>query len=247
MTMAICWNMTINNPEPNDWALVERPHNDYIREICSTREIGEDGTEHLQCWFKLQKQQRMSFCKKLYPRGHFKPLTTAEYNLNANRYAQKNDETTAGIHKYTINDAIPDSVQFLRKMLAEAISTTLDHETIPETPADWLHTYFDSRDILKRCDTCERAAVTDRPSVAKLIVSPTYTRVKKLFLKEIVENIIIEAYKHDACDEEELSSSDNEECGEDEEDEEDNSETDEGIDEGSEPDSSEEGGDEAFD
>ena len=101
--------MVINNPTENDYAIVLRGYPDHVRELVWTREVGEGGTEHIQAYVKLQRQQRMSFIKKLFPRGHFKPITRDEYAHNTIVYTQKDDATTAGQHRQTFNDPIPNA------------------------------------------------------------------------------------------------------------------------------------------
>jgi len=251
-TLATCWSMTLNNPDENEMVLIRNPNPEYIRQLIWTPEEGEEGTPHIQAYIKLMKQQRMSFIKKLYPRGHFKSITSDEYKHNCSHYAQKNDDTTIGSHVITYNEQIPDNVQFLRAMISEAISIDITGPKC-EDQEHWMDTYFHTNDIIKSLDVAERAAVKKRPSVAKLIVSPTYARVKKLYLREITENILIAFYYKDADDNEgERSGETNDvqsvtiSCASEEEEgyEEGGCTTNEGSDCGSESDSETEGGDE---
>jgi len=252
-TLATCWSMTLNNPDENEMVLIRNPNPEYIRQLIWTAEEGEEGTPHIQAYVKLMKQQRMSFIKKLYPRGHFKSITSDEYKHNCHDYAQKNDDTTIGAHVITYNEQIPDVVQFLRKMLEEACGCDPSHDNQPDTPDAWLDHWYRPNEILARCLVAEKRAVAIRPTVAKLLVSPTYTRVKKLYMREIVENIVRSMYHKDADDDQgtgtgetndEQSVTISSTSEEEEEYEEDECETDEGIDSSSEPDSEEEGGDE---
>jgi len=245
--------MTINNPDDNDMVLIRNPNPEYIRQLIWTPEVGKDGTPHVQCYVKLMKQQRMSFIKKLYPRGHFKSITSDDYKKNCSDYAQKNDETTIGSHTITYNEQIPDVVQFLRKMIEEACGCDPTNDNQPDTPEAWLDHWFNPRDILQKLLEVEKRAVAQRPSVAKLLVSPTYTRVKKLYLREITENIVHALYHKDADDNQGTGAgtpTDDQSVtigsiGEEEEvDEEGECETDEGTDCCSESDCEEEGGDE---
>jgi len=252
-TLATCWSMTINNPDENDMVLVRNPNPEYIRQLIWTPEAGDkDGTPHVQCFVKLMKQQRMSFIKKLYPRGHFKSITADEYKHNCSHYAQKDDKTTIGSHVITYNEQIPDVVQFLRSMLEEACGCDPMNDNQPDTPELWMDHWFNPRDILNRVSEVERRAVAKRPSVSKLLVSPTYTRVKKLYLREIVENIVYALYHTNADDDAGTGTGETDDdqsitissIGEEEEDQEGECETDEGTDSGSESDCEEEGGDE---
>jgi len=220
--LALCWSMTINNPDENDWALVRRSHGDFVKEICSQPETGEDGTPHIQAYLKLNKQQRMSYCKKLFPRGHFKALTNDEYKLNCLNYSQKNDETKTGLTIHTYNEGIPDVIAFLKKIVQDSVPNfdpTKDYN--PDNAETWMDLYFRPRELLREIDTQERLAVVKRPTVAKLLVSPTYTRVKKLYLREIVENIILQEYTQYASNEDGIIQGNEEERGEEEEDDDD--------------------------
>jgi len=123
-TITTMWSMVINNPSANDYALVVRGYPDYVRELIWTREIGEEDTEHIQAYVKLQRSQRMSFIKKLFPRGHFKPITKDEYSLNTKEYAQKDDETTAGKHRQIYNQPIPAADTLLYQLVETALKST---------------------------------------------------------------------------------------------------------------------------
>jgi len=197
--LALCWSMTINNPTDNDWVLVRRTNGDFIREICHQLEQGKEGeTPHIQAYVKLNKQQRMSYMKKLFPRGNFKAIGNDEYKQRCIDYVQKQDDTRQeGLTVHTYNEGIPDVIAFLRKIVEASIPNfdpTKDYN--PDSHEDWMDLYFRPRELLREIDTQERLAVVKRPTVAKLLVSPTYTRVKKLYLREIVENIILQEYTH---------------------------------------------------
>lgn len=112
--------MTINNPDERDLALVRNGYGDYCRELIHTLEVGEEGTPHIQAWVKLQRQQRMSFMKKLFPGGHFRPLTSAEYVHNTKMYAQKEDDTTAGAHVHRFHDPI-ETIESVVKQVAQTM------------------------------------------------------------------------------------------------------------------------------
>jgi len=196
-TLATCWSMVINNPEENDYVLVRQFNKDYIREIAWTTEVGKEGTEHIQAYVRLQKQQRMSFIKKLFPRGHFKAITKDEYDLNTKNYATKNDETTAGLHYGAVADPIP-SVDSLLKTICEEVFENYEEELMREL--DWTAYNDAPRDqfavweelfntkihrILQVVRTVEKEKVHENPRVAKLLVSPTYQKLKREWLKEI--------------------------------------------------------------
>jgi len=250
-TLATCWSMTLNNPDENEMVLIRNPNPEYIRQIIWTAEEGEEGTPHIQAFVKLMKQQRLSFIKKLYPRGHFKSITADEYKHNCSDYAQKNDDTTIGSHVITYNEQIPDVVQFLRSMIEEALGCDPSRDSQPDDPQSWMDHWYSQKDVVKDIIECEKRAVAKRPSVAKLLVSPTYARVKKLYLREIVENIVYSIYKqygsdkeHDEIGQSTVSIPTGSVSEEEEELEESSYQTDEGSDCGSESDSQTEGGDE---
>jgi len=175
--------MTINNPDDNDYAIVRQGYPDYIRSLIHTDEVGEDGTPHIQAWIRLQKQQRMSFVKKLFPRGHFTPLAKEEHELNTRRYVQKNDDTTDGAHIQLHNDPIPDCVSILKRFcqeVAESNRQAFDSNNIGRSAGD----------ITSCIKRMEAAAVVDNPYNAKIFVSPTYARIKQKYLGEIFQHII---------------------------------------------------------
>lgn len=118
------WSMTWNNPDDRMMVLIRNPNQKYVRECVWTLEEGEQGTPHIQAWLRLQRNQTLSFVRKLYPGGHFKPCAKDEYNENTHTYAQKQDETTRGYHVITINDPIP-TAESVYYQICERI---LEHE-----------------------------------------------------------------------------------------------------------------------
>ena len=175
--------------------LIRNPNNDYIRQLIWTQEEGAEGTVHLQCYLKLIKQQRMSFVKKLYPAGHFKPVANAEYIRNAVDYAQKDDETTRGAHVNTLADTIADPVYLLNRL----IRTIIDREFVDashELNADQLfnillfckssHDTFVKK-MLAWIQDEETLLIRARPSVCKLLVSAQYSKIKTDYLTPLIK------------------------------------------------------------
>jgi len=208
--------MVINNPEENDYAIITQGYPDYIRELVWTREVGKEGTEHIQAYVKLQRSQRMSFIKKLFPRGHFKACDRDEYNLNTKRYVQKNDDTTAGQHRQVYHDPIPAADTLLYSVVKKALG--LNNSSI-----GWLvngefalcartahangEFQMDDEDwkmLVSDITAVEADMVTEKAHLEKLLVSPTYSRIKKTWLREIVNRTINNAYEH-ACLEQDAS------------------------------------------
>lgn len=119
------WSMTWNNPDDRMMVMIRNPNQKYVRECVWTLEEGEETkTPHIQAWIRLQRNQTLTFMKKIYPGGHFKPCAKDEYSENTHQYAQKNDATTRGQHVITINDPLP-SVESVYYRVCERI---LEHE-----------------------------------------------------------------------------------------------------------------------
>jgi len=163
------WSMTINNPDETDLALVRNGYGDYCRELIHTLEVGGEGTTHIQAWVKLQRQQRLSFMKKLFPRGHFKPLTSAEYVHNTKMYAQKEDDTTAGAHVHTYHDPV-DTIESVVKKVAQAMIELKD------TPLA----------LLQRRAMVEADMVRKDYRKAKMFVSATYRAMWNRYAYDIL-------------------------------------------------------------
>lgn len=173
------WSMTINNYDETSLALVRNGYPDYCREIIHTLEEGKEGTPHIQAWIKLQRQQRLSFLKKLFPRGHFKPLTSAEYVHNTKVYAQKNDETTMSAHVHTFND--PTGT-------VEALIPKVIHR-IWEDYGD-----CGDRDVARMY--AERDMVEENWRLAKIFVSAVYKQMWKQFGAEMMSAVSAERHTH---------------------------------------------------
>lgn len=198
MNTATFWAMTINNPDENDYAIVTTGYPDYIRSLIHTSEVGEDGTPHVQAWVRLKRQQRMSFMKKLFPRGHFTPLASDEYELNTRRYVQKNDGTTNGAHIQQHNDPITDCITLLKRFASEIVDNnrSWNKEQEKRNPDKQIKPIGAER-WQQHLRTLEREAVVSDPYNAKVFVSPTYARVKREYFADIFEHVV---QKRDADD-----------------------------------------------
>lgn len=173
------WGMVINNYDETDLALVTQGYPDFISVISFTREIGKEcGTPHIQAFIKLFRAQRLSYVKKLFPRGSFKFLTNDEYKLNAKRYSVKQDDTADG-PSIIVNNPFPDPVEELVSVVSEVISDTPDFD----------FSNFPERTMLHNISVTERRRVAEKPRMAKFYVSATYRSVKKHFWRSICENV----------------------------------------------------------
>jgi len=173
------WSMTINNYDETSLALVRNGYPDYCREIIHTLEEGKEGTPHIQAWIKLQRQQRLSFVKKLFPRGHFKPLTSAEYTHNTKIYAQKNDETTRSAHVHTFNDPTGTVEALIPKVIHYMWNEYGD---------------VDDRDVARMY--AERDMVEENWRLAKIFVSAVYKQMWKQFGAEMMSGVSKERHTH---------------------------------------------------
>lgn len=172
--MAIHWDMTINNYDATDVALVQQGYPDHIRQLVYSFEIGEKcGTPHIQAYIKLKRQERLSYVKKLFPRGSFKMITSDYYVLNAQRYAQKLDKTANG--KATITNYEP--IHTLESVIKRMVVKMIDDETLQDTDLDICKTIV------------EKQMVKEDYRYAKIFVSATYKQMWKQFGHEMYENI----------------------------------------------------------
>lgn len=162
------WSMTINNPSESQIALVQNGYPDYCRELVWTMEQGEQGTPHIQGYVKLQRQQRLSFMKKLFPGGHFKPLTNAEYAHNTKLYAQKNDDTTRSAHHHIYHEPV-GTVESVMKDVMLKIHANMVYEQYSN------QLLYDLREII------EKRMVEQDYKLAKLFVSSNYKAMWKDF------------------------------------------------------------------
>jgi len=189
------WSITINNPDDNDKLIIQNPNEKYIRSLVWTPEVGEEGTDHIQGWVRLQRNQSLAFMKKLYPRAHVKPCDKDVYNENCHQYAQKNDDTTAGNHHITLHDPLPANDTLLYKVLEKSFESMLENE-------DRLRDHYEhdgidnviTRITLKKLDTdfVEREMIKEKAGLEKIIISPAYEKMKSKFWKEI----LIRLFRH---------------------------------------------------
>jgi len=177
------WGMTINNYDATDLALVRQGYPDYIRQLVYTLEKGEEGTPHIQAYVKLFRQQRLSYVKKLFPRGSFKALLVDEYKLNAQRYAQKLDITAESPAVIT-NNPFPDAIVELTDVMRSAMSNF--HSS--DNPHEWLKTK--DKDVFWFMEQEEFHRVVGKPALSKFYVSSVYVKVKKQFLRALLKNVV---------------------------------------------------------
>jgi len=180
-TLATYWSMTINNPDDNDAVLVRNPNEKYIRQLIWTVEEGEDGTEHVQGWIRLQRNQSLAFVKKLYPRAHLKPITKDDYNENCHDYAQKNDDTTRGAHVISLNDPLPAVDTILYRVL-KRVYERMD--------ADQKLAGLLVNDMLRLTCQVENEMVSERAGLEKLFISGSYDKMKRRFYNQIISRLI---------------------------------------------------------
>lgn len=183
------WSITLNNPDENDYLIMRNPNAKYIRELVWTREVGAEGTEHIQAWVRLQRNQSLAFVKKLYPRAHLKPTDKDVYNENSHQYAQKNDETTAGNHHITLNDPLPANDSLLYKVLDKGYDIMLEHDQ----QAQLWHSEGGVHNVIQRIrltrlytDVVEREMVVEKSGLEKIFISPVYEKMKQKYWKEIL-------------------------------------------------------------
>jgi len=188
------WSMTINNPDENDYLIVRSPNSKYVRELVWTPEVGAEGTQHIQAWLRLQRNQTLAFVKKLYPRAHLKHCDKDVYNENCYQYAQKNDETTAGNHHITLHDPLPGSDTLLYQVIEKCYDIYFEeygrHEQFPDKAWKTVH--------IKQMpfDDVERDMVRQRAGLEKIFISPAYEKMKARYWRDILYRLL--KHKEDA-------------------------------------------------
>jgi len=177
------WSFVINNYDETDLALVQQGYPDYVRQIVYTLEEGESGTPHIQAYVRLYRQQRMSYIKRLYPGASgCRALLAQEYKLNAQRYAQKLDET-ARSPAIISNNPFPDPVKELLEVIRDSFETY--HES--RDPSKWRSTSV--KEMEHWSHMIENARVVERPMLAKFYISPTYVKVWRNFAMSLMQHV----------------------------------------------------------
>jgi len=166
------WSATINNYDEKDLVIVRNGYPDYCREIVHTLEEGKNGTPHIQMWVKLQRQQRMSFLKKLFPGAHFKPITSDEYIQSVKNYAQKQDDTTRSHHVHSFNDPLHTIESVCKKVMVELVERHYEYS------------YQAIQEIHKHM------VLNVDWKLAKIFSSQSYQKMLKDYGREIYGNIL---------------------------------------------------------
>lgn len=220
MSTATYWAYTLNNPDDNETALVhslfERASH-AIKSNVFQHETGAEGTPHFQGLVTLQKQQRLSFVRKLLPRAHWTPCTKAEHIENMKAYVQKRDETSEGTTTtQQSNPPVMDALSLLRKMIQDSLQAEghlLSYEewSSPDNAAR-ICAATDRRTYRRYCEEMrtgddghwdhfrkhlkrdELSLVEDDPYNAKVFIQPAYTRLKKDYLEQIYKHERVKHY-----------------------------------------------------
>lgn len=179
------WSMTINNPTETDLALVQTGYPDFLRELVHTLEVGEEGTPHIQAWIKLQRQQRMSFVKKLFPRAKLIPLTSDEYNANTKKYAQKLDETSVSAAVHRFNDPMHTIETVIRRVIARVSEVYTDTSSV-----------YNDHELDQVRNYVQKQLVAEDFKFAKIFVSSTYKTMWREFGEEMFENLLTHTHTH---------------------------------------------------
>lgn len=165
--------------------IVRNPNAKYIREFVWTPEQGDDGTNHVQAWVRLQRNMTQTAVKKLYPRAHLKPCKKDDYREHAHQYAQKDDATTRGVHTLTMNDPMP-SVESVIEAIMLRMMTTPDTPLYLNKQNPTRHSVDDSAFSKQERRWVEEEMVIEKgTSYAKLFVSPVYGRIWDEFARQI--------------------------------------------------------------
>jgi len=167
------WGMVINNYTETDLALVQQGYPDHIRQLVYTLEAGDSGTPHIQAFIKMKRDCRLTHMKKLFPRANFKFLDSSEYRLNAQRYAQKLDDTAQSAATITNGDPLHT---------IEGTVRTIINRMITEYPHE--------EDLTVARRQAEYDAIMEDYSMAKVFVSSTYKAMWKEFGNTMYKSIV---------------------------------------------------------
>lgn len=80
------WCYTINNPTTGDAELIEKAKRRFVYHVCG-REVGEDGTLHMQGYVVFLNRCRLPAVKKVFPRAHLEIKKGT--SLQASNYCKK--------------------------------------------------------------------------------------------------------------------------------------------------------------
>lgn len=172
------WGMTLNNYDDRDIALITQGYPEHIRQLVWTYEKAPTtGTLHIQAYIRMKRDCRLSMMKKLFPGASFKYVDSAEYQLNAQRYAQKLDETAVSAATITNWDPVHTLEGVIKKMVIKMLDNDIENLDME---------YLE----LEACKTIiEKEMVKEDYRYAKIFVSSTYSQMWRKFGHEMYENI----------------------------------------------------------
>ncbi len=83
------WCYTINNPTPRDGEIIHDSNLKFLYHVCG-REVGENGTRHMQGYVVFVNRCRLSSVKKIFPRAHLEIKRGTV--LEASEYCKKDGD-----------------------------------------------------------------------------------------------------------------------------------------------------------
>ena len=170
------WQMTINNYDERDLALVRQGYPDDIRKLVYTLEEGKEGTPHIQAYIHMKRSVRLSHMKKLFPGAHFASQTSAEWRLNQHNYAQKLDDTAQSPAVIQNNDPLHTIEGTIRRVM----------RWIEKEMAYQEYSYKYLMDYRKMA---EKRMVQEDYTMAKVFVSAVYKQMWKQYGEDMYSNL----------------------------------------------------------
>ena len=170
------WQMTINNYDERDLALVRQGYPDDIRKLVYTLEKGEQGTPHIQAYIHMKRSVRLSHMKKLFPGAHFASQTSAEWRLNQHNYAQKLDPTAESPAVIQNNDPLHTIEGTIRRVMRWIEKEMAYHE-------------YSYKHLMEYRKMAEKRMVQEDYTMAKVFVSAVYKQMWKQYGEDMYSNL----------------------------------------------------------
>lgn len=159
---------------------------EFVRECIWELEKGDNGTPHVQGFFRLKTQQRISFLQKHFlSRAHYTGLSTDEYKHNTKTYVQKQNATaTSAVVQQRNSEPILFPAVLPEMIVEEMMEDFQWTNDVFHWKTSNTVTTFD-----KAYDLAAKRLVT-RYRVETIVVRPDIRSCVRLFLDEIFWRIM---------------------------------------------------------
>lgn len=153
--LALNWCFTVNNPLAYDEGVVSAWHPDLAKYVVFGREVGEEGTPHLQGYVQFKSKKRLTALKKLHKEAHWEvakgnPQQNLDYCSKDGDFVELGESISQGNRSdlEAFKDAVKDGVVSFRQLREDHSSVFARH---PRFVREYVFDYLPDPPLASHC------------------------------------------------------------------------------------------------